>query len=99
MEPLSNIGSLGRKGLARGSHTTVELLGGLEVQVPHDGRWHVHQHPLPTDLERTDVAADQPADAIQPSPLGAVGEWRLELADEDVFEIRQHPARLQEPAI
>src|SRR5438445_11565207 len=53
----------------------------LEAQVADRGGRHVDEDAFAFDLVVADVAAHHPADAVQPAPLPAVGDRRLQLAD------------------
>jgi hypothetical protein len=72
---------------------------GLQMKVSNDGRRDVHQDRLTADLERADVPADQSADAEEAAAFATSGERRLEVADQYVFEVRQHAAGLQQATV
>src|SRR5262249_36752497 len=66
----------------------------LEPQVPHHGWWYVDEDAFAANLVVANVAADEPAHAVQAAPLAAIGERRLQAADELIFVIGQDSARL-----
>src|SRR5207244_1994951 len=84
---------------AKSAAMTNEFSARLEAEMAYHRRRHVDEYALPSDLIRANVVADDAPDAIETPALAAVGEWRFQLADEDVLIVGQGPARLQETVV
>jgi hypothetical protein len=73
--------------------------GRLEAEVSNDRRRHVHQDAFAANLVSPDVTIDDPPDPEEAPPFTPVDKRRLELADQDVLEIGQHAAGLEQAIV
>src|SRR5947207_87867 len=71
--------------------------GWLEPELARPGGRHVEQDKLLAHLVGADILSHHLPDSPQPLAFLSGDKGCLELADEDILEVRQRPARFHQP--